>query len=387
MKSFTRCDTWRSKGPVSLGVNLMKQPTIPVFQHSIIPRGNGSVSDMKTKLLIMLAVLFVGTGGATRLAHAEYIFSPPQIANGRVVWAAYEVTESVEPGEIYLYDIADRSIQRLTHSEADDGSPRINDEVVAWVERDEAGNETWMIYQLATGQTREEGGSFVWEKSSQVDGDLTVLTRHEGADRDIVIYSASLKTENKITENSTSDHGPGISGENVSWVRGEGSESEIFMMSGSEGGVEIQVTENDYEDGFAHIAGDALVWQGRVDSDWEIFLYNVQTVEDPIQISDNSYDDILPQTDGNYVTWLGYGRSGGEILVYDISSGETTTLSLEEADQDCDGEVGLADAIAALQIVSGLSPVDICVSPGLNEDERIGLEEVLYILQRAADMR
>ena len=111
-------------------------------------------------------------------------------------------------------------------------------------------------------------------------------------------------------------------------------------------------------------------------------------MEDAIQLSDNSYDDILPQTDGDYVAWLGYGRSGGEIVVYEISTGETTAISLAAGDQDCDGEHGLADAIKVLQIVSGLSPeIDTCVSPDPNQDGKKGLEEVLYILQHAANIR
>ena len=258
---------------------------------------------------------------------AESVLSPPQIANGKVVWTAYEVTDSIGPGEIYLYDIASGITERLTDNDLDDSSPRISDESIVWVHTDEAGNETLMIHDLSTGNTSAAPDDFVWEEGPQNDGDLTVFARHDGNDTEIVIQSTSLKTDEQLTDNAVEDTYPSISANNIAWVRGEAGGSEILLMSESRGGVEMQVTDNDYEDSFSQIQGDYLVWQGYVGEDWEIFLYNVSTGGDSIQVTENIYDDISPQTDGDHVAWLGYSHSGGEIFTYDVSSNSVTQIT------------------------------------------------------------
>jgi len=47
----------------------------------------------------------------------------------------------------------------------------------------------------------------------------------------------------------------------------------------------------------------------------------------------------------------------------------------------------LADAILALQVVAGLNPADVNIGADVNNDEKIGLEEVIYILQKVAGLR
>ena len=54
-------------------------------------------------------------------------------------------------------------------------------------------------------------------------------------------------------------------------------------------------------------------------------------------------------------------------------------------DLTCDSNLGLDDAILALQVISGLNP-EICsecipVVKDLNGDRRIGLEEAIYVIQ------
>jgi hypothetical protein len=50
--------------------------------------------------------------------------------------------------------------------------------------------------------------------------------------------------------------------------------------------------------------------------------------------------------------------------------------------------VGLTDAIRALQLLSGIVPQEeIGLWVDVNDDGKIGLAEVIYILQKAAGMR
>jgi len=53
-----------------------------------------------------------------------------------------------------------------------------------------------------------------------------------------------------------------------------------------------------------------------------------------------------------------------------------------------DGFVDLIDAIMTMQIISGITPAQtIYKEADVNNDGKIGIEEVIYILQKAAGMR
>jgi len=56
-------------------------------------------------------------------------------------------------------------------------------------------------------------------------------------------------------------------------------------------------------------------------------------------------------------------------------------------DLDCDDNVTLSDAIIALRIVSSIDPPSLFCKNDVNGDNRIGLEEVVYILQKVAGLR
>jgi len=47
----------------------------------------------------------------------------------------------------------------------------------------------------------------------------------------------------------------------------------------------------------------------------------------------------------------------------------------------------LADAIVVLKVVAGLNPPNVFASADVNGDNRIGLEEVIYVLQKVAGLR
>ncbi|GEM_PF-1772908 len=61
----------------------------------------------------------------------------------------------------------------------------------------------------------------------------------------------------------------------------------------------------------------------------------------------------------------------------------STTLG----DLDCDDNVTLSDTIIALRIVSGIDQPSVFCKNDVNGDNRIGLEEVVYILQKVAGLR
>ena len=70
-------------------------------------------------------------------------------------------------------------------------------------------------------------------------------------------------------------------------------------------------------------------------------------------------------------------------ITQDGTSGSSTT----PGDLDCDTTVTLADAILGLRIMSSIDPQTPFCLGDVNGDNRIGLEEVVYILQKVAGLR
>jgi hypothetical protein len=160
--------------------------------------------------------------------------SPPKIANGLVVWAAQQVTTSVEPGDIFLYRTGTQQTEQLTFNEqdgnSDDSSPGINDVHVVWTQKN-GSNSTLFLYDLPSGPSNEAPEGFVWQDSPQTDANLTVYSRVVGNDREIFVRNTGLKAYGQITDNDLEDQSPRISGNNIAWVGGEGQSSEIFFAS------------------------------------------------------------------------------------------------------------------------------------------------------------
>jgi len=155
----------------------------------------------------------------------------PQIANGFVVWTSSPFGEGfIGPGEVILHDASNGTYDVLSESvdpgnSFHDGRPRINDEVVIWVQVDGEGNETSYMYEFETGSVSEITEGFVWRDSPQRDGGLTVLSRHNGGDRDIFVYDTVSRTYYQLTDDDSQDRYPSISGCYVAWVAG----GEIFL--------------------------------------------------------------------------------------------------------------------------------------------------------------
>ena len=174
----------------------------------------------------------------SQITNDTNVDSPPQIANGRVVWTSHQVGDSVEPGEIILYDIGTQAATTLSASvdpdgTLDDSSPRIDDTEVIWVQADGSGKTTLFICNLTKKKPRPKPApeGYVWPNSPQEDGNLRVLTRYDGIgiDREIYVQNTRLQTLEQVTDNDIDDVYPRISGNNMAWVGGKGQASEIFI--------------------------------------------------------------------------------------------------------------------------------------------------------------
>ncbi len=167
----------------------------------------------------------IESGGITQITDDDHLDSPPQIADGRVVWASQEVSDSVEPGEIMLYHISTGVTEQLTDDTLDDSDPKIDSNTVFWVQADGEDNSILFIHDIATGVTSEAPEDFVWGDSPQTDGNLTVLTRHDGDDREIFLRNSDSRKYHQVTDNDLEDSYPSISGNNMAWMAA----GEIFL--------------------------------------------------------------------------------------------------------------------------------------------------------------
>jgi len=121
-------------------------------------------------------------------------------------------------------------------------------------------------------------------------------------------------------------------------------------------------------------------------------------IGDKTAITDASGNwQIAGLSEGSYIltaTKAGYSfasqnisiEKGKEIATVTIAPPETQ-VSVAKGDIDGKGSVDLADAILVLQVLAGINPPDVNVGADVNSDNKIGLEEVVYILQKAAELR
>jgi len=175
-------------------------------------------------------------GDGNAITNDTNIDSGPQIANGRVVWTSHQVGDSVEPGEIILYEVGTQTATTLSalvdpNGTLDDSSPRIDDTDVMWVQADGSGNTTLFVCDLTKRKIRPKPApeGFVWEDSPQTDGNLTVLSRYDGNDREIFLYDSNSTKYHQITDNGFEDRYPRISGNYIAWIGGQGQASDIFL--------------------------------------------------------------------------------------------------------------------------------------------------------------
>lgn len=158
----------------------------------------------------------------------------PEIAKGRIVWTAQLIAGSFEPGQIMLCDARNlRGPELISDSDWDCSSPRIDGDRVVWTQSDSNGAVELFMYDLTqkSGEPEPVLPSFAWQDSPQRDGKLTVLTAHDGTDREVFLYDTALKFYEQITDNDVQDRYPRISGDNIAWVSGEGEASEVYLSA------------------------------------------------------------------------------------------------------------------------------------------------------------
>ncbi len=179
----------------------------------------------------------------------------PQIANGVIVWTSQPFGDDfVGHSEIVLYDAGTQTSTVLSAgvdptNTLDDSGPKVSDEAVIWVQADDQDNTTVYMYDLSNG-TITENPDYVWRDSHQRDGNLSILTRYDGHDREIFVYNSNSRTYHQVTDNSLQDRYPSIGGNYVVSTGDEGEASGISVT----------------------ISGNFIAWMGGQGEGSEIYL-------------------------------------------------------------------------------------------------------------------
>ena len=160
------------------------------------------------------------------------------------------------------------------------------------------------------------------DDSPAISGNNVVWSGYDGTDSEIFFYNGISTTQ--LTNNSRDDYAPAISGNNVVWYGWDG-DYEIYLYNGTS---TIQLTNNTTNDFSPAISGNNVVWYGWDGTDYEIYLYNGTSTT---QLTSNNYNDFYSAISGNNVVWYGFDGTDSEIFFYNgISTIQLTNNSYDD---------------------------------------------------------
>ncbi len=147
----------------------------------------------------------------------------PGIADGRVVWTTQLVTDSYKPAGIMLYDAGgDKTARRISDPAVDCTDPRIDRDKVVWLQINSDGTAAHWYLDLndESAQAEPIAGQLILTRTPEEDNHLTVLTRRDGNDREVFLYSRT-RGYVAVTDNSVDDRSPLISRNHIAWISGD----------------------------------------------------------------------------------------------------------------------------------------------------------------------
>ncbi|MEA3414962.1 MAG: Ig-like domain-containing protein [Thermodesulfobacteriota bacterium] len=116
-----------------------------------------------------------------------------------------------------------------------------------------------------------------------------------------------------------------------------------------------------------------------------------------IKVSDPAHGTLTLNADGSFIYIPDDNFNGVDSFTYKVNDGiadsnvATVTINvlgeIVPGDIDGSGTVDLRDAILALKVSVGISGGDVYPDRDINEDGKIGREEVIYILQKVSGLR
>ena len=124
-------------------------------------------------------------------------------------------------------------------------------------------------------------------------------------------------TTTRITNNTTPDHWPDISGSNVVWYGCDGGTGSIctggdFEIYLWDGDGTTQITNNSTPDYSPAVSGSNVVWKAWDGDDYEIYLWDGATTTNLSNTGPEGdrIDDVDPAISGSNIVWAGWPSGG-----------------------------------------------------------------------------
>ncbi|HEU4964633.1 MAG TPA: hypothetical protein VFV52_12375 [Bacilli bacterium] len=254
-----------------------------------------------------------------------------------VVWSAEDIPTSTDPqdpmsdpnnikGDIYLYDLAQGEVKRITNDDYDQIAPKIWSHYLVWMDdratkKEEWPQQRWKIYlydidtgkekliSTAPGQHSDpviDNGVVVWEDGRHVDDPI-------------------LRGGGNVPKNNTDIYGYDIA-----------TEKEFPIATGA------------YKDGAPDLSYPWVVWEDyNNDPDLygaDITAYNLDT-HVVVPVTHDKIRQMTPQVGGSVVAWTDERRGGSEsdvftngkkpnsdVFVYDLNHNREQRISGEKVD-------------------------------------------------------
>lgn len=119
----------------------------------------------------------------------------------------------------------------------------------------------------------------------------------------------------QLTDNDFDDTMPQVSGNNVAWTGGSGSEIDVFFYDGA---VHKLTDGSFFNNGSICLDGNRVAWTGwKTSGGSEVFLFDGQTTQ---QITNNNVNDNSPALWNGGLAWLKHDGSDYEVFNYDGTS-------------------------------------------------------------------
>jgi hypothetical protein len=223
------------------------------------------------------------------------------------------------------------------------------------------------------------------QPSQQINENRVTWFKNVGgyANNEVMLYDIPSKTLTQITNGNT-HYGqpmqPYVSGDYVAWY--DLGNTGINPLNLYDGQQILTIAESDWMSVSTYFGDVFLAWSMRYNGQPDFFVYDLVSQE-IIQITNDIFEESGFVADGVYVAYLSHDGNDSDIYLARRISGPEL-----EGDLNGDGEVDLADAILAFQIIAGMQSLSyVNIEADVNGDGRIGLEEALYTLQKVSGLR
>ncbi len=217
-------------------------------------------------------------------------------------WLAIEASDGSQ-SEIFLYNILQGTISRLTHTPNDDKHPSISSGRVVWSAFDGSDWELY-LFETANGLTTRISNNAVDEMDPVVDGEWIVSRGYWGssADIDLFLDNISGSLSRLLRTDWVDDVNYSVKGNFVVWEKPDPAGGSDICLHDIAAGKTVNLTPGTQADGAPTMDGGRIVWQRWDGHDWELILHDIASGA-TMQLTNNAFSDYSPHLAGPHLTW------------------------------------------------------------------------------------